>query len=73
MKAYNYCAIGNNKSNMTCVASGIGAFFSEEVARNYLTANFFTANGTYPQRVELTLVSRSMLQTLLNEVCEETP
>ena len=51
MKVYNYCVIGNNKSNTTCVASGIGAFFSEKVARNYLTDNFFTANGTYPQRV----------------------
>ena len=67
MKAYNYCTIGNNKLNMTCVASGIGAFSSEEVARNYLTDEFFKTNGVYPQRVQLTPVSRSMLQGLLND------
>ena len=66
MKAYNYCAIGNNKLKMTCVASGIGTFPSEESARNYLTDNFFKANGVYPQRVEIIPVSRSMLQGLIN-------
>lgn len=70
MKAYNYCAIGNNKSNMTCVASGIGAFSSEKFARNYLTDMFFTENGTYPQRVEINPVSRSTLQSLLNDICD---
>ena len=66
MKVYNYCAIGNNKSNMTCVSSGIGAFSSEEVARNYLTDDFFTTNGVYTARVQITLVRRSQLQGLLN-------
>ena len=70
MKAYNYCAIGNNKSKMTCVASGIGTFPSEESARNYLTDNFFETNGVYPQRVEIIPVSRSMLQGFLNSTCD---
>ena len=65
MKAYTYCAIGSNKNTMTCVASGIGTFPSEESARNYLTDNFFKTNGVYPQRVEIIPVSRSMLQGLI--------
>ena len=67
MKAYNYCTIGNSQSTTTCVFSGIGAFSSETVARNYLIDNFFEANGVYPQRVEITPVSRSMVQELLND------
>lgn len=62
MKAYNYCTIGNNKLNMTYVASGIGVFSSEKVARNYLTDEFFKTNGVYPQRVQVTLVYRSLMR-----------
>ena len=68
MKAYNYCAIGGNKVNMTCVSFGVGAFSSEDAARNYVTDDFFTTNGTYPQRVQIKDIREVLLQTLLNSV-----
>ena len=71
MKVYSYCAIGNDKSNTTRVLSGIGAFSSENVSRKYVTDNFFTTYGFYPQHVEISSVRRSLLQTLLNSICED--